>query len=183
MTAKLFVCCLGQRGDLGKGVALDGLDWWVIGFYLAGMVALSAWLGRFQESSRDYYLAGNRARPLPVALSTLATQCSTNSLLGAPAFVAFAGGLVWLQYELAVPFAMTALILFVYPVFRRLRITSVYSYLEMRFGVETRVTLAAAFIRSLSRVCLSAERSRPTNWPCSSSPCGGSLPWSARALA
>lgn len=127
-------------------MALDGLDWWVIGCYLVGMVVLSAWLGRSQGSSRDYYLAGNRVRPLPVALSTVATQCSTNSLLGAPAFVAFAGGLVWLQYELAVPFAMAALILFVYPVFRRLKITSVYSYLEMRFGVETRVTLAGAFM-------------------------------------
>jgi SSS family solute:Na+ symporter len=38
----------------------------------------------------------------------MATQCSTNSLLGAPAFVAFAagGGLIWLQYELAVPFTI-----------------------------------------------------------------------------
>ena len=34
----------------------------------------------------------------PIALSTMATQCSTNSLPGAPAFVAFAAGsgILWL---------------------------------------------------------------------------------------
>ena len=46
-----------------------------------------------------------------LATSIIATQCSTNSLLGAPAFVGFVlgGGLLWLQYELAVPLAMLAL--------------------------------------------------------------------------
>ena len=66
-----------------------------------------------------------------IALSVLATQCSTNSILGAPAFVAFAagGGLVWLQYELAVPLAMIFTMIFLIPMFQRLRLVSVYEYL------------------------------------------------------
>jgi len=120
-------------------------DWVVVIGYLAGMLGLSAWLGRQQKSARDYYLGGYRTGPLPIALSTMATQCSTNSLLGAPAFVAFTGGLLWLQYELAVPLAMIALMAVILPVFRSLRLISVYAYLEKRFGVRARVAMSVLF--------------------------------------
>ena len=83
---------------------------------------------------------------VPIALSTAATQCSTNSLLGAPAFVAFGGGLLWLQYELAVPLAMLICMLFIFPVFRRLNITTVYSYLEERYDQRLRLVVACLFM-------------------------------------
>ena len=77
----------------------------------------------------------------------MATQCSTNSLLGAPAFVAFSvgGGMLWLQYELAVPFAMIFLMIFLLPLYRKLGIISVYAYLEKRFDKNTRLTLSLLF--------------------------------------
>ena len=89
-------------------MTLNLLDWLIIIVYLAAMVGLSFRLARGQKDARDYYLGGNKTAPLPIAFSTVATQCSTNSLLGAPAFVSFSagGGMLWLQYELAVPFAM-----------------------------------------------------------------------------
>lgn len=82
-----------------------------------------------------------------IALSVLATQCSTNSILGAPAFVGFVtgGGLVWLQYELAVPLAMIFTMVFIIPVFQRLRLISVYEYLEHRFDLQTRLLLSGVF--------------------------------------
>ncbi len=126
---------------------LSTLDWMVVCAYLAAMIGLSLALARGQKTSRDYYLAGNKTAPLPIALSTMATQCSTNSLLGAPAFVAFAtgGGLIWLQYELAVPFSMIFLMAVLFPVFRRLNLISLYSFLEIRFGIGTRLTLSILF--------------------------------------
>ena len=77
----------------------------------------------------------------------MATQCSTNSILGAPAFVAFAagGGLVWLQYELAVPLAMVLVMVFLLPLFRSLSLISVYEYLERRFDLSTRLWLSGLF--------------------------------------
>lgn len=126
---------------------LAPLDWVVIAGYLLGMIVLSAFLARGQRTGRDYYLGGNRMGALPVALSTMATQCSTNSLLGAPAFVAFAagGGLLWLQYELAVPFAMILLMAFFYPVFRGLKLLSLYDFLERRFDVRVRLVVSVIF--------------------------------------
>jgi len=123
------------------------LDWCVIGAYLLGMLLLAAGLGRRQGSRRDYFLAGG-AMPAPaLAVSILATQCSTNSLLGAPAFVGFAagGGLLWLQYELAVPLAMLALAM-LFPVIYRMRPISIYAFLEDRIGRRARRLASACFL-------------------------------------
>jgi SSS family transporter len=75
----------------------------------------------------------------------MATQCSTNSLLGAPAFVIAIGGLTWLQYELAVPIAMIGIMIFLMPFFRKQNVISVYEYLEKRFGIGTRTLLSVMF--------------------------------------
>ena len=123
------------------------LDWLIMGAYMLGMIALGAWLGRGQKSENDYFLAGKSMHWFPIGISTMATQLSTNSLLGAPAFVAFSlgGGLVWLQYELAVPFAMIFIMVFIIPFFRRAGVISIYEYLEYRFGVGTRTILSLLF--------------------------------------
>ncbi len=119
-------------------------DWTVIALYMAGMIGLSAWLGRRTRDGRDYYVAGHSMPWYAPGLSTMATQCSTNSLLGAPAFVAI-NGLIWLQYELAVPLAMIFLMWTMLPMFRALRLVSVYEYIEKRFGPETRTLLSIVF--------------------------------------
>lgn len=128
--------------------SLATLDWLVIAGYLAGLIAFAVWLSRSQHSREAYYVGGRHMGAWPVAISIMATQCSTNSILGAPAFVAFAagGGLVWLQYELAVPLAMIVLILVVMPVFRHLQLISVYAYLERRFDLKTRLVLSGLFL-------------------------------------
>ena len=123
------------------------LDWLIIGVYLAGMLALAAWLSRRQKSGKDYFLGNNTMGPLPLATSTIATQCSTNSLLGAPAFVGFSvgGGLLWLQYELAVPLAMLLLIGLLATV-RRSGHISIYAFLEERLGRRTRLLASLMFL-------------------------------------
>ncbi len=123
------------------------LDWLVIAVYLAGMLVLAFVLGRAQKSRRDYFLGGNHMGPLSLATSTMATQCSTNSLLGAPAFVGFtaAGGLLWLQYELAVPLAMLVLVWLLSAV-RRGRQVSVYGFLQQQLGRRARLLASAVFL-------------------------------------
>ncbi len=128
--------------------SISNIDWLIIALYCVGLLALAAWLARGQTSREDYYVGGRDIGAWPVGLSIMATQCSTNSILGAPAFVAFAagGGLVWLQYELAVPLAMIALMLFIMPLFRHLQLVSVYGYLERRFDLRTRLILSGLFL-------------------------------------
>lgn len=124
---------------------MNWVDWTIIAIYAVGLIALSVYLGKEQKNNVDYYLGGNGMSPWAIGVSTMATQCSTNSLLGAPAFVIAVGGLTWLQYELAVPVAMAGIILLLMPFFRRLNIISVYEYLERRFGIGTRTLLSLLF--------------------------------------
>lgn len=127
-------------------VGLAVLDWWVIFGYMLSMLLLAAWLGRRQHTRREYYLGGGLPAPA-LATSIIATQCSTNSLLGAPAFVGFAagGGLLWLQYEMAVPLAMLGLA-FLFPVVYRSGVISIYAFLEQRLGRGARLTASACFL-------------------------------------
>ena len=71
-------------------------------------------LSKDQKDLKDYFVASRKQKSKNLAISILATQCSTNSILGAPAFVAFSvgGGLGWLKYELAVPLSMIVIINF-----------------------------------------------------------------------
>jgi SSS family transporter len=126
---------------------LQLLDWLVIGGYLLLMLGLAVYLGRAQGSRQDYYLGGNGLPSWALATSVVATQCSTNSLLGAPAFVGFVigGGMLWLQYELAVPLAMLALCALFMPV-RRSGVISIYAYLEQRLGRESRLLASGCFL-------------------------------------
>ncbi len=126
------------------------LDWTIIFVYLAGMILLSIYLGRGQKKQDDYYVGGRTLPWWAIGLSTMATQTSAISFISVPAFVALreGGGLVWLQYELAVPLAIIFVMIFLIPFFRRLELISVYEYLEMRFGPGTRSLLAGVFLLS-----------------------------------
>ncbi|MFC1679935.1 sodium:solute symporter [Elusimicrobiota bacterium] len=124
---------------------MNFLDWSVVLVYVVAMIGMAVYLGRGQKDEKDYYLGGNNVSYWAIGISTMATQCSTNSLLGAPAFTIAAGGLLWLQYELAVPLAMIGVMVFLLPFFRKLKVVSVYEYLEARFGVGTRTLLSVMF--------------------------------------
>ena len=123
------------------------VDWLVVGLYLLGLMALAVYLGKRQVSRDDYFLGGNRMPAISLATSTIATQCSTNSLLGAPAFVGFVagGGMLWLQYELAVPLAMLALMYLLGPL-RGAGYISVYGFLEDRLGTGARRLASVTFL-------------------------------------
>ncbi|MFH1892081.1 MAG: sodium:solute symporter [Candidatus Zixiibacteriota bacterium] len=126
------------------------LDWAILVAYLLGIVALAIVVGRKQKSQEDYYLGGRRMPAWQVALSVMATQVSAISLIGAPAFIALkpGGGLVWLQYEFAVPLAMILIILILVPVYHRMKSITIYEYLENRYGVATRSMISLVFLIS-----------------------------------
>lgn len=134
-------------GDDDMTSVLSSADWIVIAAYLSAMLFLAGWLGRRQTGGRDYFLGGSRLSPSSLAASTIATQCSTNSLLGAPAFVGFTtgGGLLWLQYELAVPLAMAGLMFILLPA-RALGVTSIYEVVDRNIGRGARLLASATFL-------------------------------------
>ncbi|MBL0715683.1 MAG: sodium/solute symporter, partial [Desulfosarcina sp.] len=125
-------------------------DWLVITGYIIAMIGLSVYLGRRQTDQEDYFVGGRNLPWWAVGISTMATQTSAISFISIPAFVALkpGGGLTWLQYELAVPLSMIAVMVLLIPFFRRLKLVSIYAYLEMRYGRPVRTTVCLVFLIS-----------------------------------
>ncbi len=126
------------------------IDWIILFAYILLIISMSWFIGRRQKSQEDYYLGGRSMKPWQIALSVMATQVSAISLIGAPAFIALKsnGGLVWLQYEFAIPLAMMLIMLILVPLYHKTRAITIYEYLENRFGRSTRTTISAVFLIS-----------------------------------
>ncbi len=126
------------------------LDWIILLVYILLVLLMGYVVGRRQESQEDYYLGGRRMPSWQIALSIVATQVSAISLIGAPAFIALrtGGGLIWLQYEFAIPLAMMFIMLTLVPVYHRVRAITIYEYLEKRFGSTTRLVISLVFLLS-----------------------------------
>jgi SSS family transporter len=129
---------------------VTALDVGVVLAYVGGIVLLSWRLAVRQVDGIDYFLAGRRMRGGVLAASIMANQASAVSLVGAPAFVALQarGGLRWLQYELALPLAMLAVIWLLLPALRSIEGASIYAFVGDRFGMLTRRLLALVFVVS-----------------------------------
>jgi SSS family transporter len=128
------------------------IDWIILIVYIIVIIYMGFYVGRSQRSQEDYYLGGREMPSWQVALSIVATQVSAISLIGAPAFIAMkpGGGLVWLQYEFAIPLAMMLIMLTVVPIYHKTGVISIYEYLEKRFGSATRTILSLIFMASRS---------------------------------
>ena len=116
---------------------LSSIDYGIVLVYLAAVVGAGFYFSREQIQSDDYFVAGRRMPWFAVGLSLVASLMSTVTYLAAPGEV-LQHGLALSIGWLALPFAF-AVINFVWiPFFMRLGVTSIYEYLEHRFGLIAR---------------------------------------------
>lgn len=122
------------------------LDYGIIAIYIIGFLFLGR-LFKESKSGNEYFLGGNSFNWFPLSISTAATQLSAISFISAPAFVGLkdGGGMMWLTYEFAVPIAMLFLMVFLIPPMFKMKIVSVYEFLETRYHSSTRVLLSLVF--------------------------------------
>uniref|UniRef100_A0A2C9JP75 Sodium-coupled monocarboxylate transporter 1 n=1 Tax=Biomphalaria glabrata TaxID=6526 RepID=A0A2C9JP75_BIOGL len=114
-------------------------------------LAISAVIGIFyaikdrrQQSTKQFLMADNSMRFLPISLSVLASFFSASTLLGTPAEIYQFGTMYWISAFGAV-FAPLAGALLFGPMFFRIKVVSVFEYLELRFHSKL-VRLFGAFI-------------------------------------
>ncbi|KAM9383354.1 sodium-dependent multivitamin transporter isoform 2-T4 [Phaethornis superciliosus] len=116
------------------------------------LLVLSSAIGLFyalsgdrQRTVQEFLLANRTMSFLPVALSLLATFQSAVAILGVPAEIYRFGTQYWF---LGCSYLLGLLIpahIFI-PVFYRLRVTSTYEYLELRFNKTVRILGTVTFI-------------------------------------
>lgn len=125
--------------------ALSSLDYLCIAGYLVLASVIGILCVRGQKSTYDLFLARRSMPWIPVALSAIVTGYSAISLLGAPAYV-YEHDMKWMSTLVVWPITMPIVFLWVLPFFYKLRITTVYEYLEKRFNASVRTVGVVVFL-------------------------------------
>ncbi|HUY92801.1 MAG TPA: hypothetical protein VMV10_28935 [Pirellulales bacterium] len=120
-------------------------DWAALALYAAATAAIAWVCSRKQDTTEEFFLAGRRMPWFAVGLSIMATLTSTISYLAVPGEM-IQHGIGMFAGQMAAPFAMAVVLCLWVPFFMRLRLTSVYEYLQQRFGPGARLLAATLFI-------------------------------------
>lgn len=128
-----------------RPLALNSLDYAIIGGYFAVILLVGFWLRKRMVSTSQFFLAG---RSLPVGVTGIAfvaANCGALEIMGmistSAKYGARANHFYWLG---AIP-AMLFLSLFMMPIYYRSRVRSVPEFLKLRYGEATRAFNALSF--------------------------------------
>ena len=121
------------------------LDWGVIALYALGMLAVGWYYARRTSSTDDYLLGGRNMSPWKVGLSLFATLLSTLTYLALPGEMIKYGPMV-LSQLVSMPFIALVVGWLLIPFIMRLRVTSAYEILEIRFGLTVRLVGSSFFL-------------------------------------
>ena len=124
---------------------LQPLDYLVVAVYMAAVLGVGLYFSRGQREGEDYFVAGRRMPWMAVGLSVVATLMSTLTYLALPGELIQHGIAMSIGWTV-MPLAFLVISFLWLPFFMRLRLTSVYEYLEMRFGLVARWVGVAMFV-------------------------------------
>jgi len=126
---------------------MTAIDWALFALYFLGVLSFALYQSRKNEGVEGYFL-GNRRMPWwAIGLSVMATQASAITFIGTTG-QAFDDGMEFVQFYLALPFAMVVLCAVFVPLFYRARVFTAYEYLEQRFDGRTRALTGFLFLLS-----------------------------------
>ena len=126
-------------------IALSALDVSVLIAYLAILAGMGVFFARRKRDSSGYFLASQRIPWWAAGLSLLGTSLSAITFLAIPA-KAYQTDWVYLLGNLMILAVAPPVIWYYLPFYRRLKVTSAYEYLELRFGLAARLIGSATFL-------------------------------------
>ncbi len=126
-------------------MSFGALNYAILGLYLLGMLGIGLRFAGRQRTREDYFLAGRRMPWLPVAMSMFASLTSAVTFMGLPA-AAYRENVSLLVVCLVSPLLAPVLVWGIYPVYRRLNVTTSYEYVGVRFGPAARRFTAGLFV-------------------------------------
>src|SRR5438552_8091538 len=121
------------------------LDLAIVILYLLGVTALGIYFRRGQQDVRDYFLGGRTAPWWAIALSIVATETSTLTIIGTPA-IAYGGNLTFLQLVFGYLIGRILIVVLLLPGYFRGEYFTAYALIEKRFGPRMRSLAASTFL-------------------------------------
>ncbi|GAB3908398.1 sodium:solute symporter family transporter [Mucilaginibacter boryungensis] len=128
------------------------LDWTVVGIYFLLVIAISVVVSRnMKNTTSEFFLGGNKIPWWAAGLSIFGSKLSALTFIAIPA-KAYATDWIYLLSNLMIVAVAPVIIYFYLPYFRKLKITSVYEYLGIRFNAKVK------FLGSLNFVIFQISR-------------------------
>jgi len=121
------------------------VDLAVIAAYLAGVTWFGARFRGSQKTLKDYFLGGRTAPWWAIALSIVAAETSTLTVIGTPP-LSFQGDFGFLQLVLGYLLARIAISVLFLPAYFRGELFTAYELMRRRFGERVRKLTAATFL-------------------------------------
>ncbi len=122
---------------------------WINTMVLMLYFGLLVWIGYFfskrQRNTNDYFKGGGRVPWWAAGLSIFGTALSAITFMAIPA-KSFATNWAYIWLNAAILLAAPVVVFYFIPMFRRLKITTAYEYLEMRFNPFLRLAGSLSFI-------------------------------------
>jgi len=119
-------------------------NWTVLTLYMGVLIGIGVYFSRRNKSAEDFFVAGKRVVWWAAGLSIFSTMLSAITYLSTPA-KGYATNWTWFLFNMAIPIMAPIIIFCFLPFYRRLGITSIYEFLEMRFDSGLRKLGSASF--------------------------------------
>ncbi len=117
---------------------LTHLDYVIIIIYLVSLIWIGAYFSKKEKSIDDYFLGGRKVVWWAAGISIYATGVSAISFMAIPAKT-YATNWLYLGSPIATVFSSYIVAYFFIPLFRRLNLTTIYEYLDLRFNRAVRL--------------------------------------------
>ena len=117
----------------------------VIALYVAITILISYLVNKRYSNGGDFSTGGKQFGWFTAGVSILATYISAMTFVGMPGWV-YSSGMEAMSIHLNYPIVIFFTVIFFVPVFYKLGLTSIYEYLEHRFGVYARTINSIVFI-------------------------------------
>lgn len=123
-----------------------GLDWMVILLYFVLVAGISVYVSRkMGDTTGEFFLGGQKIPWWAAGLSIFGSKLSALTFIAIPA-KAFATDWVFILNNFMILVVAPIVTYFYLPYFRKLRITSVYEYLQIRFDYRVKLLGSLTFV-------------------------------------
>ncbi|MGA2352888.1 MAG: sodium:solute symporter [Terriglobales bacterium] len=126
-------------------MGLNRIDLLIIALYLAGITLFGLRFRKRQRTMRDYFLADRDIPWWAIALSIVAAETSTLTIISIPG-LAYDSNLTFLQVVMGYVIGRVIISFVLLPQYFRGELYTAYQLIERRFGPELRTVTAAVFL-------------------------------------
>lgn len=123
-----------------------GLDWTVIGLYFLAVIGISWYVSsKMGNTTGDFFLGGQKIPWWAAGLSIFGSKLSALTFIAIPA-KAYATDWVYIMNNIMIVAIAPIVTFFYLPYFRKLKLTSVYEYLQIRFNSNVKMLGSLTFV-------------------------------------